>query len=287
MVSIDRMDLEDVGDNPKRLAAAVVEQAGISSGHVPIREIAFASDIREIKRAPLISFEGALVTTPEKSVGTILVKEGVSEKRTRFTIAHELGHFLIGYHRPVDGRFECTSKDMNVRQFKPSDRAAKMEVEANRFAAELLMPRKIVVPWIKKIREIDLSQVLSLATDYRVSKEAAARRFVELIDEPVAIVFSKDGLVRYWLNNEDFPSLVLRPHSPLPEGTVSAKFQNSPGSISQTEEASQESWLRREVDGVLSEQVLLQRDGYRMTLLSCELEDVDDEDVWEAPRFRR
>ena len=287
MVSIDRMDLEDVGDNPKRLAAAVVEQAGISSGHVPVREIAFASDIREIKQASLTSFEGALVTTPEKSDGIILVKEGVSKKRTRFTIAHELGHFLIGYHRPVDGRFECTSKDMKVSQFKPSDRAAKMEVEANRFAAELLMPRKMVVPWIKRIRQVDLSQVLSLANDYRVSKESAARRFVELVDEPIAIVFSKDGLVRYWLNNEDFPSLDLRPNSLLPERSVSATFEKPSGSISQMEETFQESWLRNEVDGILSEQVLLQRDGYRMTLLSCELQEVDDEDVWEAPRFRR
>lgn len=287
MVAIDRMELEDVGDNPKRLAAAVIEQTGISSGYVPVQEIARASDIREIREAPLIGFEGALVATPEKRDGIILVKKGASEERTRFTIAHELGHFLIGYHRPVGGKFECTSKDMRAIQFKASDRAAKMEVEANRFAAELLMPRNTLVPWIKKVCDVDLRHILSLAKDYRVSKEAAARRFVELIDEPIAIVFSNDGLVRYWLNNDGFPSLDLRHNSRLPEKTLSATFEKSTGSISQMTETDQESWLRNEVDGVLCEQVLLQRDGYRMTLLSSELQEIDDEDVWDAPRFRR
>ena len=287
MVAIDRMELEDVGDNPERLAAAVIDQAGISSGYVPVREIALASDILEIKEAPLSGFEGALVTTPEKCDGIILVKKGPSEKRKRFTIGHELGHFLIGCHRPVDGKFECTSKDMWANQFKPSDRAAKMEVEANRFAAELLMPKKMLVPWIKKICDVDLSHVLSLAKDYRVSKEAAARRFIDLIDEPTAIVFSKDGLIRYWLKNEDFPALDLRPNSQLPEDSLSAAFEKSIGSISQIEEIDHDAWLRGKVDGILYEQVLIQRDGYRLTLLTCELRDDDDEDEWDAPRFRR
>jgi Zn-dependent peptidase ImmA (M78 family) len=89
----------------------------------------------------LTSFEGGLLTDRERSSGVILVKRGVSRQRHRFTLGHELGHFLMPSHLPdTEGRFLCSQTDMLLLNQKEGDRRAKMEVEANRFSSLILMP---------------------------------------------------------------------------------------------------------------------------------------------------
>ncbi len=56
--------------------------------------------------------------------------------RRRFTAAHELGHFVL--HRATMGRFRADT-DWTLRE-ADDDVADGMEREANRFAAELLLP---------------------------------------------------------------------------------------------------------------------------------------------------
>lgn len=80
--------------------------------------------------------------------------------RQRFTIAHEIGHWLLGHVKPG----ELAHRD-------PKNPYAVMdgrEIEANRFAAQLLMPEHIVkemsgmVPSMIKVeilaREFDVSE---------------------------------------------------------------------------------------------------------------------------------
>src|SRR3712207_1437078 len=95
------MAVEEVGANPVRLAAAIHDQLGLSAGPVPVEAIAAALDIVEIRARETIGLEGALVTTEERGEGMILVRAGASRQRRRFTIAHELGHFLNPWHEPV------------------------------------------------------------------------------------------------------------------------------------------------------------------------------------------
>ena len=90
---LDRMAVEEVGSNPARLARAIHGQLGLTQGSVPVREIGAALDIDEIRAEPLTNFEGALITTPERGTGKILINSKADPRRRRFTIAHELGHF--------------------------------------------------------------------------------------------------------------------------------------------------------------------------------------------------
>lgn len=286
MVYIDRMSLEDVGDNPRRLAEAVLEQADITSKHVPIHDIAQAVDIIEIREENLINFEGALITTPGKADGIILVRRDAPKYRKRFTIGHELGHFLIGYHQPIGGRFECTSADMRKTSSVASNRALKMEVEANRFAAELLMPRKLIQRSMKTWSEPEISHIISISEDYHVSKEAAARRYVELIDEPLAIIFTKNNTVRYWLKNKEFPTLNIRSNSKVFQNCLTSTFQDQANNPSDLILSEVDFWLRDGSEGSIFEQVLIQQDGHRMTLLSFDPSNEEDSD-WEEPRFRK
>ena len=73
-MQIDRMELADVGANPRRIAEAVLAQIPDVPIPIPVEEIARAVDIVEIRIEALESFEGALVTaTPEKAEASILV----------------------------------------------------------------------------------------------------------------------------------------------------------------------------------------------------------------------
>jgi Zn-dependent peptidase ImmA (M78 family) len=142
------MNIEEAGgSNPKKLAGAIhdqLRQLGIDNGRVPVQEIATALDIDEIRLEPVESFEGALVTTPERTTGKILANSQSRPTRRSFTIAHELGHFLNIWHRPMEGdRFVCSKKDIGpgfTSAAQVIDPHQIQESEANSFAIELLIP---------------------------------------------------------------------------------------------------------------------------------------------------
>jgi Zn-dependent peptidase ImmA (M78 family) len=91
-LTLDRMAIEEAGPNSERLADAIHVQLGTSKGRVQLTDIATALNIVEIRYAPLKSFEGALLTTPERQNGSILINSRSRLERQRFTLAHELGH---------------------------------------------------------------------------------------------------------------------------------------------------------------------------------------------------
>ena len=104
--------------------------------------------------------------------------------RRQFTIAHELGHFLL--HTVGDDQLSCCV-DENIDDL---DRR-RVEREANRFAAEFLMPHG---RWsdAARVPAPDMTVVRGLAADYQVSLTTAAIRFVELAPSRCAVVFCRD-----------------------------------------------------------------------------------------------
>lgn len=270
------MTIEEAGPNPERLAAAILAQLGHRRGAAPIVEIARALDIVEIREEPLTSIEGALITTSDRNVGMILLNSASSAQRRRYTLAHEVGHFLNVWHRPTDssGRFACTKADLATAwRGLPADvsRHRVQESEANRFAIELLASKHATQPCLGGIP--DLERVLALAEDLLISREAAARRYVELHDDPCAVVFSRDGEVRYVGKGVEFPVVACGRGQRLVE---LAPAVDSSG-LSAHVEVDARDWLRRPTDRSIVAQTLHQRGGYAITLLA--LEDVEsDED---------
>ena len=72
---------------------------------------------------------------------TILINQKDSPARKRFTIAHELGHHFL--HLSEDGEFVDSILDL-YRTIEVSETHYLKEVEANMFAAALLMPKDLV-----------------------------------------------------------------------------------------------------------------------------------------------
>ena len=80
----------------------------------------------------------------------ISINEFEPDYRQRFTIAHELGHIILE-HEGISYRFSDVSKYKNT-----IDRMN--EVAANKFAAELIMPEKLVKEvLVNSINELDYS----------------------------------------------------------------------------------------------------------------------------------
>lgn len=291
---ISRMDLADLG-SPEALVEGILKQVPDLPIPVPIEDIARSVDITDITFIGTGSFEGGLVTDRDKSEGVILVNPRSGRRRRRFTIGHELGHFLIPFHLPDNGtQFMCTASDMcRPASFKTKDRATRMEVEANRFAANMIMP---AVPFRRDLSQSagsDIALLLQLCGRYDTSKEATARRFCELIDTPSATVFSKDGRFLYAIRSDEFPFIAMRHNQPLAQKTLSACFKGVEGDVSDMDTVDGCWWINTDpyCNGQIFEQTLLQADGYRLTLLQLDREDIeeDGEDLLEAytPRFRK
>jgi Zn-dependent peptidase ImmA (M78 family) len=294
-MNLDRMELADCGTS-EALVAAILKQVPDMPIPVPIKDVAMALGIVEIKETELTGFEGGLIAFADKSEGTILVNDRSNPQRRRFTVGHELGHFLNPWHlsKTSEG-FRCTTGDMRASKAKPGDRAAQMEVEANRFAAELLFPK----PWfdkeMAKLTVVDVEHILALANRYDMSKEATARRYVDKHRESCAAVVSQNGKVLRVYRHSSFPFVEPERDSPVPSGSATARMTVSENEVTGWNEVDGGVWLgsrhgRRSPKAF--EQVLGQQNGFRLTLITLDDDDTadDEEDVeraWSRPTFHR
>lgn len=127
---------------------------------------------------------GVLVKRPEKTV--IGVNSAHAITRQRFTVAHELGHYLLKHRGDVfvDSTLHGNSVVVH-RDGKSSLGTHAWEVHANRFAAALLMPQPLVQQHIEKLvaRKSDVpmdSLVAELAKTFLVSRQAMEYRLTNL-----------------------------------------------------------------------------------------------------------
>ena len=285
-MTIDRMEIDDAGANPSRLAEAITNQLGDTPRAVPVRQIAADIDIYEIREEPLNGLAGCLIVPEDKSEGAIAVDGKMGEERKRYTVGHEIGHYVNPNHRASSPEgFKCTRRDMLTDSAKPGDPHAKMEMEANQFAAELLMPAAWIKRFLRPKVGVDLQHIFDLASLFEVSKEAAARRYLTFAPEPTAIVFSHDGKVRYVKKSDEFPRLSVWNGNPMPPECYSMTNSKGQGDITDVVEAVGHHWLAQSQGISLGEQTVAQANGFRMTLLTAER--IDEDDEWEQPRFRR
>lgn len=116
---------------------------------------------------------GVLVVKDDTPV--IFVNSTHHSNRQRFTIAHELGHHIL--HKPT-GVHVDKGFTLAFRSPKSSTGEDLQEIEANQFAAELLMPREGIEKYLAKygVKEIRDFVVEELATFFEVSQQAMTIR---------------------------------------------------------------------------------------------------------------
>ncbi len=268
-LELDRIAVEEAGANAQRLAAAIHAQLPDLVLPVPIETIARALGIEEIRIEPLQGFEAALVTTPEKGRGSILVNANSSYRRQRYSIGHELGHFLNPWHQPLQAQgFYCKRADMVVADGK--SRHLRQEAEANRFAIELLAPRRMLKHHLT--RTAGLEHALAMARELEISKAAATRRYVELHDECLAVVFSHHRRVLYIHRPRSFPRTRIWNGDQLP---TLGRHANDVLPLTGLDEVSAGVWLEQSDDITLYAQTHHQAEGHAITLLLAETDTED------------
>jgi Zn-dependent peptidase ImmA (M78 family) len=137
------------------------------------------------------SVEGMLVCNPnDPTEWGIFYSPGASPERQRFTIAHELGHFVL--HRAKRRTFNCDKAAVHFSQ----DTAANIEREADEFASNLLMPGDVLRERITS-QEIDLHLLSGLAKAFGVSFEALCIRFIKYTDKRAILLHWDNGFLKY------------------------------------------------------------------------------------------
>lgn len=153
-----------------------------------------------VREASLSGAEARLTVVGNKAMITIPINQ--NPHRKRFSITHEIGHLELHSHKTKS--FLCTNQDMN----QWGNNAGDIEMEANEFAAALLLPERFFselclrdAPTFKFITE--------LATKFDVSLTATSLRYLRFCNEPCAIVYSQDGYIRWFRRSRDFEDLGL------------------------------------------------------------------------------
>lgn len=159
----------------RQKAISLISELDLVSPPVDVRSIAESLLLKIVEVHLGDGSDGALI--PERR--EIEVNVDKPHVRQRFTIAHEIGHWVLRHRDRMyemdevptgiyDNR-DDSEVDLEEEHRPPTER------EANRFAAELLMPAE----WMKKSWR-ELNDPDKLAELYDVSREAMWNRIVDL-----------------------------------------------------------------------------------------------------------
>ena len=161
----------------KTLVRKLLLEHRVTSPPVPVEEIARLLGAH-VTYAP---FEGDLsgMVYREKSRVVIGVNSLHHSNRQRFTIAHEIGHMLLhpGKEIHIDRTFYVNLRDdLSTKAVDPQ------EIQANQFAAELLMPENLLLADLAgRVIDFESDESLrKLALRYRVSPQALTLRLTNL-----------------------------------------------------------------------------------------------------------
>lgn len=163
----------------RQTVSSLLNEAGVSAPIVDVKAIAQMKGALVVEE-PIekADFSGFLYRT-SGSPPIIGVNSKHSLSRKRFTIAHELGHMLL---HPTNG-VHVDEAVIQMRDSRASEGTDEQEIESNRFAAELLMPREFLEADFQTMGAIhadDEDAMARLAKRYGVSPQAMAIRLSSL-----------------------------------------------------------------------------------------------------------
>lgn len=162
----------------QKVADLLVEW-GVTSPAVPVENIANTLGIQVVRSAADWNQSGFLLR--DSGLSIIGLNSRNAPVRQRFTIAHELGHFYLheGKTLIVD-----QSAVINKRDQLASEGSNDEEIEANAFAASILMPEKMVRDFAgRELKQNPATRedfVGNLAKTFDVSAEAMSIRLSNL-----------------------------------------------------------------------------------------------------------
>jgi Zn-dependent peptidase ImmA (M78 family) len=167
----------------QELAVKILVDAGLYKIPIDVKKVCKSLGVNVLSYDLGTEVSGVLVL--ENDTATIGFNQQQSDPRKRFTIAHELGHFIL--HRKTQNDV-FVDRDFIILyrrgQEKYSDAELLQEQEANAFAAAILMPHALIEEELKAknyystYSELDLIE--KLAKTFKVSSPAMTFRLNNL-----------------------------------------------------------------------------------------------------------
>lgn len=160
------------------LVATLLKDNGVKEVPVDVEGIAKSLGI-EIRKSPTEDDISGFLLRQDEGPAVIGVNILHHPNRQRFTIGHEIGHFVL---RHKNGLYVDRSM-VKLRSAASSTGEDPEEVEANRFAAELLMPADFIERDFENAPGMDFlddRKMMQIAKRYQVSLQAMTRRLIDL-----------------------------------------------------------------------------------------------------------
>ncbi|MDM4772864.1 ImmA/IrrE family metallo-endopeptidase [Solimonas sp. SE-A11] len=169
---------------PKKPEALLIE-LGLLSVPVNVDAVAAALNLSVSQQILDDDVSGFLVVKGGR--GSVVINKSQHLNRRRFTMAHEIGHYVLHASSDrlfLDRKFPTISKvdeSVYLRSSSQSTSAVE-EIEANNFAAEMLMPKTLVENFVKRARLSfhDEEEVSACARAFGVSEQAMLIRLKRL-----------------------------------------------------------------------------------------------------------
>lgn len=165
---VPRARLELRAREPVAAAQELIAAAGVKGAPVPVGRVAAKCGVRVLDWDFGPEVSGLLLDLDSGPV--VGFNSHQSKGRQRFTIAHELGHYLLSHHENFHIDLASATAHGESANYSWRDERA-----ANDFAAELLMPANLVIGAARKEPSVQ-----ALARTFDVSREAMGFRLINL-----------------------------------------------------------------------------------------------------------
>jgi hypothetical protein len=280
--------------NARNEATGLLDELGINElPIVPVDicnklQIHYSEDILE-------TIDGMLILDMSRNQNLICINSQINEQsRKNFTIAHELGHLCL--HSFTQKEFYCSSAV--IESFKSTLNA--IELSANEFASELLMPFFIYQPLVAKM-EVDWDRIKELASLSKTSLQATAIRFIDLTQTACCLIISQSNNVIWFHRSKDFQPYVQMQSRLLSKDSIAYSIFRGAEPPDHFEDVKADNWLTgrgiNKYTEILEWSLPLNSYGQVLTLLYDEegIAGWDEEDEgdegqeteWEPPTFHK
>ena len=157
----------------------LLDQHGINSPPIPVERLVRTFDVEfRCESFPNRKIRGFFIqNSPAHKNGVIFVNSSNPQTIQRYTLAHEIGHLLLTRKEVhIDRGWQVNSRGIDAATHDPE------EIKADLFAAELLMPRHMLLADTrrKRVDPDDDNALTRLARKYEVSLAAMVLRLKEL-----------------------------------------------------------------------------------------------------------
>jgi hypothetical protein len=258
-------------------AASILKELGLYRLPVDPFEIARMEGIKFSPGAYNGCFDARLEFHREKQLFFCFYADertGRTEGRIRFTIGHELGHFYLEEHR----RYLTAGYWHGSQTGFVSDN--RLEREADRFSAGLLMPAELFRAQVHRFRQrvCTLKDIMTLADRLKVSITATAIRYCELDIEASSVILSRNGRVLFHVPSYDMKSLgfgFIKKGSAIPMASRTAQLLKGDSREPVGGETEGEVWYESRSGTLWEEATRLGATDLVLTYLTHEAEDED------------